>query len=198
MKTTDIKDIWQSKVDTKIKPYSDAELNELVVKSARKAMKTIHPGWILRLIIYAVSLYLIINLAVGNDSLGLKLIDLGALLILSISYLVWERSAHTMNKFARNSPVKEWLEYRIREVEKDIRIKSRYGILIYAGAIILGFSIPFTSWLLTNSFHAITALITFSIILAFVLTIRFRFNKNYTQTLKELKELHNQLEVAPE
>ena len=198
MKTTDIKDIWQSKVDTKIKPYSDAELNELVVKSARKAMKTIHPGWILRLIIYAVSLYLIINLTVGNDSLGLKLIDLGALLILSISYLVWERSAHTMNKFARNSPVKEWLEYRIREVEKDIRIKSRYGILIYAGAIILGFSIPFTSWLLTNSFNAITALITFSIILAFVLTIRFRFNKNYTQTLKELKELHNQLEVTPE
>ncbi len=198
MKTTDIKDIWQSKVDTKIKPYSDAELNELVVKSARKAMKTIQPGWILRLIIYAVSLYLIINLTVGNDSLGLKLIDLGALLILSVSYLIWERSARTMNKFARNSPVKEWLEYRIREVEKDIRIKSQYGILIYAGAIILGFSIPFTSWLLTNSFNAITALITFILILAFVLTIRFRFNKNYTQTLKELKELHNQLEVAPE
>lgn len=36
METTDIKNIWNKGVQETFKPYSDKELNKMIVKSARK------------------------------------------------------------------------------------------------------------------------------------------------------------------
>ena len=44
------------------------------------------------------------------------LLDVSALVILSVSYLLWERSAYKMRKYTNSKPVKEWLEYRIKGI----------------------------------------------------------------------------------
>lgn len=39
METNDIKDIWKTEAVKDMKPYSEEELNEIVVKSVRKSIK---------------------------------------------------------------------------------------------------------------------------------------------------------------
>ena len=39
METNDIKNIWKAGIEENIKSYSNAELNRMIIKSARKAMK---------------------------------------------------------------------------------------------------------------------------------------------------------------
>lgn len=62
METNDIKDIWKTEAVKDMKPYSEEELNEIVVKSVRKSIKTVYPGTIFRLVIITVIVYLIATL----------------------------------------------------------------------------------------------------------------------------------------
>ena len=62
METNDIKDIWKTEAVKDMKPYSEEELSEMVVKSVRKSIKAIYPGTILRLVIITVIVYLIATL----------------------------------------------------------------------------------------------------------------------------------------
>lgn len=62
METNDIKDIWKTETVKEMKPYSEEELNEIVVKSVRKSIKTVYPGTIFRLVVIAVIVYLIATL----------------------------------------------------------------------------------------------------------------------------------------
>ena len=57
METNDIKDIWKTETVKEMKPYSEEELNEIVVKSVRKSIKTVYPGTIFRLVVIAVIVY---------------------------------------------------------------------------------------------------------------------------------------------
>ena len=43
METNDIKDIWKTEAVKDMKPYSEEELSEMVVKSVRKSIKAIYP-----------------------------------------------------------------------------------------------------------------------------------------------------------
>lgn len=126
METNDIKDIWKTETVKEMKPYSEEELNEIVVKSVRKSIKTVYPGTIFRLVVIAVIVYLIATLFLREQSMEGMLLDVSALVILSVSYLLWERSAYKMRKYTNSKPVKEWLEYRIKEFEKNIKFKTKY------------------------------------------------------------------------
>ena len=114
METNDIKDIWKTEAVKDMKSYSEEELSEMVVKSVRKSIKAIYPGTILRLVIITVIVYLIATLFLRKQSMEGMLLDVSALVILSVSYLFWVDSAYKMRKYTNSKPVKEWLEYRIK------------------------------------------------------------------------------------
>lgn len=197
METNDIKDIWKTETVKEMKPYSEEELNEIVVKSVRKSIKTVYPGTIFRLVVIAVIVYLIVTLFLREQSMEGMLLDVSALVILSVSYLLWERSAYKMRKYTNSKPVKEWLEYRIKEFENTIRFNTKYNLVIYACSFL--FSIGF------YVFYQITVNVTPSILtviiiplglIIYLLIARRSINRNYQKALHELKELYKQFEES--
>lgn len=197
METNDIKDIWKTEAVKDMKPYSEEELNEIVVKSVRKSIKTVYPGTIFRLVIITVIVYLIATLFLRKQSMEGMLLDVSALVILSVSYLLWERSAYKMRKYTNSKPVKEWLEYRIKEFENTIRFNTKYNLVIYACSFL--FSIGF------YVFYQITANVTPGILtviiiplglIIYLLIVRRSLNRNYQKALHELKELYKQFEES--
>lgn len=197
METNDIKDIWKTETVKEMKPYSEEELNEIVVKSVRKSIKTVYPGTIFRLVVIAVIVYLIATLFLREQSMEGMLLDVSALVILSVSYLLWERSAYKMRKYTNSKPVKEWLEYRIKEFENTIRFNTKYNLVIYACSFL--FSIGF------YVFYQITANVTPGILtviiiplglIIYLLIVRRSLNRNYQKALHELKELYKQFEES--
>lgn len=197
METNDIKDIWKTETVKDMKPYSEEELNEIVVKSVKKSIKTVYPGTIFRLVIITVIVYLIATLFLRKQSMEGMLLDVSALVILSVSYLLWERSAYKMRKYSNSKPVKEWLEYRIKEFENTIRFNTKYNLVIYACSFL--FSIGF------YVFYQITANVTPGILtviiiplglIIYLLIIRRSINRNYQKALHELKELYKQFEES--
>ncbi len=191
----DFMDIWKSQVNEHIKTYSEADLNVLIVKSARKSMKNVLPGIWIRVMCIAVIIYLIQFMLWGNSGVEMKMLRGAGLAILSVSYFLWERSAYKMNRYRLDMPVKEWLEHRIREVEKTIRYHSRYDWLIYSGSFLLGFCFYAATLLLVkDSFHWVVFVIVLSGFVIFTLFIKRYNKKKYARTLHELKELHGLLE----
>jgi ABC-type multidrug transport system fused ATPase/permease subunit len=197
METNDIKDIWKTETVKDMKPYSEEELNEIVVKSVRKSIKTVYPGTIFRLVVIAVIVYLIATLFLREQSMEGMLLDVSALVILSVSYLLWERSAYKMRKYTNSKPVKEWLEYRIKEFENTIRFNTKYNLVIYACSFL--FSIGF------YVFYQITVNVTPGILtviiiplglIIYLLIVRRSINRNYQKALHELKELYKQFEES--
>lgn len=197
METNDIKDIWKTEAVKDMKPYSEEELNEIVVKSVKKSIKTVYPGTIFRLVIITVIVYLIATLFLRKQSMEGMLLDVSALVILSVSYLLWERSAYKMRKYSNSKPVKEWLEYRIKKFENTIRFNTKYNLVIYACSFL--FSIGF------YVFYQITANVTPGILtviiiplglIIYLLIIRRSINRNYQKALHELKELYKQFEES--
>ena len=197
METNDIKDIWKTETVKDMKPYSEEELNEIVVKSVRKSIKTVYPGTIFRLVVIAVIVYLIATLFLREQSMEGMLLDVSALVILSVSYLLWERSAYKMRKYTNSKPVKEWLEYRIKEFENTIRFNTKYNLVIYACSFL--FSIGF------YVFYQITVNVTPGILtviiiplglIIYLLITRRSINRNYQKALHELKELYKQFEES--
>lgn len=61
METNDIKETWKAGIERTIKPYPEERLNEMVVNSARKSIKTVYPGTVFRLVIIAVAVFLIVS-----------------------------------------------------------------------------------------------------------------------------------------
>ena len=197
METNDIKDIWKTETVKEMKPYSEEELNEIVVKSVRKSIKTVYPGTIFRLVVIGVIVYLIATLFLREQSMEGMLLDVSALVILSVSYLLWERSAYKMRKYTNSKPVKEWLEYRIKEFENTIRFNTKYNLVIYACSFL--FSIGF------YVFYQITVNVTPGILtviiiplglIIYLLIVRRSINRNYQKALHELKELYKQFEES--
>ncbi|GKG72180.1 hypothetical protein DXA15_00700 [Parabacteroides sp. AM58-2XD] len=195
METNDIKDIWKTEAVKDMKSYSEEELSEMVVKSVRKSIKAIYPGTILRLVIITVIVYLIATLFLRKQSMEGMLLDVSALVILSVSYLLWEHSAYKMRKYTNSKPVKEWLEYRIKEFENKIRFNTKYNLVIYTCSFL--FSIGF------YVFYQITANVTPGILtviiiplglIIYLLIVRRSLNRNYQKALHELKDLYKQLE----
>lgn len=199
METNDIKNIWKTGVEENIQSYSEEELNEMVVKSARKSIKAIYPGTIFRLVIITVIVYLITMLFLRKQSTEGMFVDIGALIVLSVSYFFWERSAFKMRKYINGKPVKEWLEYRIKEIEKSVKFNTKYNWIIY-GCSFLG-AIGF------YAFYQIAANITPSILnliviplglIVYLLIVRRSLNRNYRKILHELKDLYKQFEDSNE
>lgn len=197
METNDIKDIWKAETVKDMKPYSEEELNEIVVKSVRKSIKTVYPGTIFRLVVIAVIVYLIATLFLREQSMEGMLLDVSALVILSVSYLLWERSAYKMRKYTNSKPVKEWLEYRIKEFENKIRFNTKYNLVIYTCSFLFSIGFYVFYQIAANIPPGILTVIIIPLgLIIYLLIARRSINRNYQKALHELKELYKQFEES--
>ena len=169
METNDIKETWKAGIERTIKPYPEEKLNEMVVNSARKSIKTVYPGTVL---------------------------DMGALAVLSVSYFLWERSAYKMRKYTHGMPVKEWLEYRIKEIEKSIRFNTKYDWIVYTCSFLSAIGFYVFYLMATNVVPGILNVIVIPLgMCIYLLIIKRSLKRNYRRTLQELKELYRQFEI---
>lgn len=199
MEPNDIKEIWKTGVEENIRSYSEEELNEIVVKSARKSIKAIYPGIIFRFVIIAIIVYLTTTLILGKHSTERMLIDLGALIISSVSYFFWERSAFKMRKYTNGKPVKEWLEYRIKEIEKSITFTAKYNWIVYSCSFLLAIGFYVLYQIEANVTPNILNIIVIPIgIFIYLLIVTRSLNQNYRKTIHELKDLYKQFEDSNE
>ena len=195
MENNNLKRIWKIGVNEEAKSYSDSELNEMIVKSARKSMKAIQLGGIFQFVIIAVVIYLIVILFSRDSGLEMKLFNITGLLILLVCSVLWKRSDYKMNKYRYDIPVKEWLEYRINELNKTIYTRKKYNTFIMCLAFLLGFGFHVVHQIILKApFNPIlSGSILVGLIIYFVIVAR-SLNGKYRETLKELKELHKQFE----
>lgn len=198
METIDIKDIWKTGEEG-IQSYSEEKLNEMVVKSARKSIKAIYPGIIFRCIIIGIIVHLITILLGGRYSTERMLLDLSALIILSVSYFFWERSAFKMRKYTKGRSVKEWLEYRINEIEKSITFTSKYNWIVYSCSFLLTIGFYVLYQIEANVTPNILNIIVIPIgLFIYLLLVTRSLNRNYRKTIRELKDLYKQFEDSNE
>lgn len=196
MEAHDIKETWKAGVEKNIKPYPEEKLNEMVIKSARKSIKTVYPGTVFRLVVVAVVVYLIAMLFIREQSMERTYVDIAALAVLSVSYFLWERSAYRMRKYTNGMVIKEWLEYRIKEVEKGVKFNTQYGWIVYTCSFLSAIGFYVFYLMAMNITPGILNVIVIPLgIVIYLWIIRRSFNRNYRRTLRELKELYKQFEV---
>lgn len=196
MEAHDIKETWKAGVEKNIKPYPEEKLNEMVIKSARKSIKTVYPGTVFRLVVVAVVVYLIIMLFIREQSMERAYVDIAALAVLSVSYFLWERSAYRMRKYTNGMAVKEWLEYRIKEVEKDVKFNTKYGWIVYTCSFLSAIGFYVFYLMAMNITPGILNVVVVPLGIAIYLLIIDRsLGRNYRKTLRELKDLYKQFEV---
>lgn len=197
MKTDTLKEIWKCGTNKEIRPYSATELDKIMVKSARKSMKTVQMKGGFQIVVIAVMIYIILKLLFGNSSVEFKMLDFAGFLIIFVCFLLSKRSDYKMNKYKCDMPVKEWLEYRIREIEKVVNAKLKYNVLIYGGAFLLSYSFHVVSQILLKaSFNLLLSGGIFLGLIVFIMIIKRSLSKKYNQILKELKTLYKQLEES--
>ncbi|MBV4192086.1 hypothetical protein K0F17_17945 [Bacteroides fragilis] len=196
MEAHDIKETWKAGVEKNIKPYPEEKLNEMVIKSARKSIKTVYPGTVFRLVVVAVVVYLIVMLFIREQSMERAYVDIAALVVLSVSYFLWERSAYRMRKYTNGMAVKEWLEYRIKEVEKDVKFNTKYGWIVYTCSFLSAIGFYVFYLMAMNITPGILNVVVVPLGIAIYLLIIDRsLGRNYRKTLRELKDLYKQFEV---
>lgn len=190
-----IKSEWKTETQNDIRIYSESELNDIVVKSAKKSIKAIYPGNIFRLIIIGVIVFISVRLIIRQQSPGIMLTDLSGLLILSVSYFFWERSAYIMRRYNNNIPVKQWLEKRIAKIEKSIRFNTKYDWALYITALLIAGVFYVIYQVLTDApANIINVVVVPAGLVVYFLIVRHFLNKNYRKTLESLKELYRQFE----
>ncbi|MCE8626554.1 hypothetical protein K0F10_17405 [Bacteroides fragilis] len=196
MEAHDIKETWKAGVEKNIKPYPEEKLNEMIIKSARKSIKTVYPGTVFRLVVVAVVVYLIVMLFIREQSMERAYVDIAALAVLSVSYFLWERSAYRMRKYTNGMAVKEWLEYRIKEVEKSVKFNTKYGWIVYTCSFLSAIGFYVFYLMAMNITPGILNVVVVPLGIAIYLLIIDRsLGRNYRKTLRELKDLYKQFEV---
>ncbi|WP_280229657.1 hypothetical protein [Bacteroides fragilis] len=196
MEAHDIKETWKAGVEKNIKPYPEEKLNEMVIKSARKSIKTVYPGTVFRLVVVTVVVYLIVMLFIREQSMERAYVDIAALAVLSVSYFLWERSAYRMRKYTNGMAVKEWLEYRIKEVEKSVKFNTKYGWIVYTCSFLSAMGFYVFYLMAMNITPGILNVVVVPLGIAIYLLIIDRsLGRNYRKTLRELKDLYKQFEV---
>lgn len=197
MEENSIKDIWKLGVNSNIKSYSNSELNEIIVKSARKSMKPIQLGGIFQFVVIAVMIYLILTLLFRDNSVQMKLLNFAGLIIIFVSSLAWKRSDYKMNKYKYDMPVKEWLEYRIEELNKTIYTKKKYNIVVMCLSFLLGFGFHVVNQIILKApFNLFLSGSIFVVLIIYFVIVARSLNRKYKKALKELKDLYKQFEES--
>lgn len=196
METNDIKETWKAGIERTIKPYPEERLNEMVVNSARKSIKTCIPELFSGLLSLPWPFSSSYHSSIKEQNATRMYLDMGALAVLSVSYFLWERSAYKMRKYTHGMPVKEWLEYRIKEIEKSIRFNTKYDWIVYTCSFLSAIGFYVFYLMATNVVPGILNVIVIPLgMCIYLLIIKRSLKRNYRKTLQELKELYRQFEI---
>jgi len=194
MDTNELKNIWKSQTSSNIRNYSPSELENIVVNAARKSMKAFRPNIPFRIVVYLVVLFVIWKIVAGHNSTGTNLVYFAALLILIVSYILGARSVYKLNQFKPETPVKEWMKYRLDEIEKSVKINSKYDFFIFGGSFLLGYVFFLMFQILANaSFNWISVLVFIGLFF-YVLIVRHFYLKKINRILEEIRALYKQLD----
>ena len=194
METNELKNVWKSQINSSIKEYSSEELSVIVVKAAKKSIKTMRPNIILKIIVGVVIIYLIWSMIAGNHSTGFNILSLTALLILVASYFYLERSVFKLNKPEPDISVREWMKYRLDEMEKSVKFHSKHDFFIFGGSFLLGYVFYLMFQILANVSLTWISVVIFICLFIYTLIIRHYHLKKINKILKELRELYMQLD----
>lgn len=195
MKDNNLQLIWKTGVNEETKTYSDSELNEMVIKCARKSMRKIYPGWILRTIAILIVMMLLWEIITGYENIPITILRLVVLLIITVSMGTSEWSARKMDRYNFDMPVKEWLKYRIGKVEESIRFTQKYDIIVHVGTFIISFGIFLMhNYLMNVPFNLLIFAAVFLWTLIYILGCRMMVKKHHQKVLRHLQELYNKLE----
>lgn len=195
MENNNLKDMWKTNVKEDIKSYSECEMNELVIKCAKKSIRKIYPGIILKTIIFLITAFLLWGIITENENTPLIIAHFIVLSLLVGLMVVTELSARKMDQYNFDMPVKDWISNRIITIEKDIRFNRKNDILIYVGSLVLGFGIfVIYNYILNVPFNLLIYSAVFIVIALYTLGVRILVNKHYSNTLRNLQNLYKQIE----
>ena len=135
MENNEFINLWKT---MEVSQYSETELNDMVVKSAKKSMRKLYPGWEVKVLLCAFAVgYMLWKIIYSNEHSKFIAIYAFIILIVMASLIIGYFSKWKMNKYRPDIPVKEWLRFRIDELNKSIRLQKKYRIHIHVGVVIL-------------------------------------------------------------
>lgn len=195
MENNKFKNIWKNKVNEEIKPYSSRELDDMIVKSARKSIWKLFPGvWIKVVLSILVIGYFFQKMVSEDGGVPLLIFYIALTCVVSGSVILVLNGVHKMTQYNLNTPVKEWIKFRIDKVEKSIAFQRKYTAHIYIG--IVGFVVGITviySYLLHGTVM-LYSLIPGSVAGCLSACLIKRFLKiRYSKVYTSLKELYRQI-----
>ena len=192
MENNEFKNLWKT---MEISQYSEAELNTVVVKNAKKSMRKIYPGWKVKVALCAFAVgYMLWKIICSNDNLNLIAFYAFIILLIVASLFFGYFSKWKMNKYRPDVPVKEWLKFRIDELNKSIRFQKKYRIHIYAGIVILivGICVVYF-YLLSGSLINYSFALAVGASLLMMVIFRILWKDRYSEVRDYLRSMYEQL-----
>ena len=198
MENNELQRIWKS-IDSTINVKSKEELNTMLEKKTRKTMNKFYYFIGIAIVISVGFItFLIITMINRWEDIYYRINNLAICTFTTIALIseIWSLYALRNNK--ANLPIKEWLEYRIKLLTKDLSRKLDYYILPFiAVPCILSVSVYYNH----NSFldlfqdeESIYGLIfgLLGCLIVSYITVR-KIRKYHLKNLDHLKELHKML-----
>lgn len=135
MENRELKNIWKAQVDGQIQPLSEAELNGIVVKKARRSIGKYYPFFIgLCVLVAGFLVWEIIRFKYGVQMQIFYSFMLVSVLS-SLGCMIY--SYRKMTRYETDKSVKDWLHYRMDAMDRSIRLKKKYNWLVYPAMALL-------------------------------------------------------------
>ena len=195
MDSEKIKEIWKNNVVRQIDNYTDAEIEAMILKNARKAIGISYPGIVF--ISFAIVLILFLMWIDLKYTPQMRPFWMVCLVILFGSICITIFSRWKIQRYSYDMPLKDWIESRIREFDKSINLKKIYWIALTYGVSFIILVIYDVFLVLIADFTILQIVISFTV--GFICMIGFtKFGnriimKRMMKTRKRLQELYDQL-----
>lgn len=196
MGTNDLKNIWKSKVNEEVKPYSLLELDNMIVKNVRNSIPRLFPGLKIKAVLSVLVIaYLLWQITTGEINLSLKIFYSILTAIVFLSWMLLWRSLRKMQRQNTAIPLKEWIKSKIADIDKSIAYQKKYDAIVSVGLtlfiigilVIQDYIINGTIFLFTFILALVAVFIT--LYLSHFRKKRFKEVRNYLQSLyKQLTE----------
>ena len=195
MDSEKIKEIWKNDVMKQIDNYTDAEIEAIILKNARKAIGLSYPGiafflFSVVLMLFCVWIGLKYTPQMRTFWIACTIILFGAIWILIFS-------RRKIQHYSYNMPLKDWIESRIREFDKSINMKKRYLFAMTYGLGFLFLSVFCTLLVLTAGFtlSKLASPVSSGLISIIIFSEigKRMIMKRMIKTRKQLQELYDQL-----
>lgn len=146
MEKKELHTLWKGESGKYIHPYSDQQLEAAILKAARRSVRKLYSRK--EFILYIPLIILLVQRMTASPWYEEMIwFHSFILLIVSLTLAATLWSSWKMNRPEADKPVKEWIEYRIRVLERSIARKQKYGWLVYLLMLLL---LGWLNWIALN------------------------------------------------